>query len=173
MVCEKLPKTHLLAWDEFSEKEDLGRSWFSGFLLLSKQGWMLLCGRCNLLTTLLEANLDEIEKVQQLIDESLASLKEDLVLQTLSTEDAKLVLSIYEVALMLKRNGLIKKKGEGETYFIWKMCLDIAPTDEVLYKKKVVHDAICCVCKEEEESAVHILARCQNCVAHISTQVEC
>ncbi|KAF5932637.1 hypothetical protein HYC85_028808 [Camellia sinensis] len=106
-------------------------------------------------------SLDEIEKVQQLIDESSASLKEDLVRQTLSTEDAKLVLSMplpyFSVALMLKRNGLIKKKGEEETYFIWKMCLDIAPANEVLYKKKVVHDAICCVCKEEEESAIRTL----------------
>ncbi|CAL5440472.1 unnamed protein product [Camellia sinensis] len=195
-------KTHLLAWDEFSEKKTWGGLGFQDFSCcpnkggcfcvgdaISKRGDSGGWGSSGGLGMELQLDLDEIEKVQQLIDESSASLKEDLVRQTLSTEDAKLVLSMplpyfsgrlhlfditprmvciqssYEVALMLERNGLIKKKGEEETYFIWKMCLDIAPTNEVLYKKKVVHDAVCCVCKEEEESAAHILARCQNCVA--------
>ncbi|GMQ09383.1 hypothetical protein CsSME_00052778 [Camellia sinensis var. sinensis] len=132
-------KTHLLAWDEFSEKKTWGGLGFQDFSCCPNKGGCFCVGDAisglvfsKLSTFLIKRgdsggwgssgglgmelqlewlminrslsqspsnqslllSLDEIEKVQQLIDESSASLKEDLVRQTLSTEDAKLVLSM-------------------------------------------------------------------------------
>lgn len=90
----------------------------------------------------------------------------------------------YELALNLKRNGMLGKRGTGESsrreedkrirnelwaaptpcrikHFLWKSYHNIVPVKEVLFRRKFVGDPICPVCLEEPESLVHLFTQCR------------
>lgn len=44
--------------------------------------------------------------------------------------------------------------------FMWKACKNVLPMRQNLYKKHVLDNFLCMVCKQEEEIVIHVLWRC-------------
>ncbi|KAH7861063.1 hypothetical protein Vadar_021190 [Vaccinium darrowii] len=149
-------------------------------------------------------------KVRDLIDEGTKTWRTELVKGILWEEEANEVLAMplplspsddrliwhytsnglysvksgYEVALFMKRNGMLGKKGYGESsrreehkgfwnelwslpttgkikHFLWKACHNIIPVKEVLFKRKITRDPICPMCLNESETLIHLFTQCK------------
>jgi hypothetical protein len=87
------------------------------------------------------------------------------------------VRSAYYIQMEMEKRGLAESSSTGERSkvwkqiwelqipnveksFLWRACHESLPTRQNLYRRKIVDNASCPICRMEEETALHILWQC-------------